>query len=517
MKNIHFHFAGLFAIIASLLAVYSSLTIRHHLQNYLVTTNSDIPKKSAPQSKHHPSHHDDIQAPSRRLVFGGGFGTTATHAMFKATCQLKLRSVHYRKQCGFRKRERFNSTAPEIPSAGILAHERLLRAHRALKDCVAAATANSSEEGRNERENENEDVVCPTVQEALDGMRHHIQNVLQNRQDIDALHDTPYPEFAEYVMEAEERIRGMRPILLLSERDPQVWAKKRSAGHTDDLICKLKSSNYSKDEIPAEVYLGQNMYWCLQTAIKKNMSNASIRDIFWNVHQLDSRPEERGRMLQEGYRLYRDFMRDMGAVYRVDLFNRNENIHWKHLASKINAAVKESTQSDLIGGSEPTNRLIVRRTPDFHTRKGCMPNHQVAFSSGRFCDKLVLFLHFHKAGGSSIIEYFIDRGLWYDLGINADIEKYGILQEGEDLTFGGYGKNHLRIHSYSEPLSSSKNNHTRVASKEFWNSIYNRGLDVVNLEYNFLSPDVFLGMESSFWKIVQFRDPWDRFRSTYER
>lgn len=268
-------------------------------------------------------------------------------------------------------------------------------------------------------------ILCPTVQEALDGMLHHIQNVLQNRQDIDALHDTPYPEFAEYIMEAEERIHGTRPILLSSERDPEVWARKH-VGHQDDLVCKLSTSNYSKEESPSELHLGQNIYWCLKTAIKRNMGNASIRDIFLNVHQLDSQLEERNQILAGGLQLYRDLMREMWAVYRVDLFNRNETItSIQLLATEINAAVNRSTHSGLIGGSEPKNCLVVRRTPDFHTLKGCMPDHQVAFSSGRFCDQLVLFLHFHKAGGSSIIEHFIDRGLWYDLDTNADIDKYG--------------------------------------------------------------------------------------------
>jgi hypothetical protein len=57
----------------------------------------------------------------------------------------------------------------------------------------------------------------------MDGMRRHIDLVVSNAKDIDVLHDTPYPEFAEYVMESAERILGVRPILLLSERDPKIW------------------------------------------------------------------------------------------------------------------------------------------------------------------------------------------------------------------------------------------------------------------------------------------------------
>jgi hypothetical protein len=57
--------------------------------------------------------------------------------------------------------------------------------------------------------------------------------------DVDAIHDTPYPEFADYIIhDAAERIRGAKPIVLLSERQPEEWASKRMNDHDDGLICR---------------------------------------------------------------------------------------------------------------------------------------------------------------------------------------------------------------------------------------------------------------------------------------
>ena len=140
-----------------------------------------------------------------------------------------------------------------------------------------------------------------------------------------------------------------------------------------------------------------------------------------------------------------------------------------------------------------------------------MPSAKTAFVSGRQCDKLVVFLHFHKAGGSSLIDYFSARGLWYDLRINSDPERYGNLLPGSDVVFQTpFSDNfdNMRVHSTKK---------TRVADPNFWTTLYDRGLDVVNLEYNFITPWNNAKVSSSMYKLTQIRRPWDRFRSTYER
>ena len=63
-------------------------------------------------------------------------------------------------------------------------------------------------------------------------------------------------QFADYVIEATERIRGIKPIVLLSKRSPGDWAQSRKMH--DDLICKLQMANVDDS---LEQYIGPNMFW----------------------------------------------------------------------------------------------------------------------------------------------------------------------------------------------------------------------------------------------------------------
>eukprot|EP00579_Thalassiosira_antarctica_P029013 CAMPEP_0202021268 /NCGR_PEP_ID=MMETSP0905-20130828/46502_1 /ASSEMBLY_ACC=CAM_ASM_000554 /TAXON_ID=420261 /ORGANISM="Thalassiosira antarctica, Strain CCMP982" /LENGTH=100 /DNA_ID=CAMNT_0048583087 /DNA_START=105 /DNA_END=404 /DNA_ORIENTATION=- len=100
-------------------------------------------------------------------------------------------------------------------------------------------------------------------------MRWHIDQVVSSR-DVAAIHDTPYPEYADYVIDASERIRGTKPIILLSTRRPRDWAAKR-ASHDANLVCKLKLVIRGLDH-----YIGENLYWCIQVALENGYHDKSI-------------------------------------------------------------------------------------------------------------------------------------------------------------------------------------------------------------------------------------------------
>ena len=114
------------------------------------------------------------QASFRPLVFGAGMGTTATHAMFDATCKLRLRSVHFFVHCGY------GNEPPQVPTPGLLAHTRVVKAYNALTHCVSAAYWDDISD-------------CPSVKETIETMQAHIDAVISSK-DVDAIHDTPYPE-----------------------------------------------------------------------------------------------------------------------------------------------------------------------------------------------------------------------------------------------------------------------------------------------------------------------------------
>ena len=135
---------------------------------------------------------DTKEHQQRSLIFGVGFGTTATHAMYEATCSIGLCTVHYYLDCcGTARRKTMRKALRKtmrktegIPSAGLLAHERSIRAFEAVRSCLALSSKKSS-------------IVCPSVNITLQAMTTHIDDVLQSLE-IDVIHDTPYVEFADW-------------------------------------------------------------------------------------------------------------------------------------------------------------------------------------------------------------------------------------------------------------------------------------------------------------------------------
>ena len=94
---------------------------------------------------------------------------------------------------------------------------------------------------------------------------------------------------------------------------------------------------------------------------------------------------------------------------------------------------------------------------------------------------IIVNLHFHKAGGTSILSYFKKLKL-----VRCGLRRKIILANAGD--------------------------------PEFWGGLKSKGKDFVSLEGNFLTPDQ---MKNSSKSCIHFlttlRDPWRRFRSTYER
>ena len=139
-------------------------------------------------------------------------------------------------------------------------------------------------------------------------------------------------------------------------------------------------------------------------------------------------------------------------------------------------------------------------------------------------ERLVLFLHMHKAGGTTVVNYMRRLGLMDPRMVNRLTGKdpYGFW-DGEAATAereGGGGGDVIPRASQLQIISSTAAtayNRSRAANKEFWLSLYEAGADFVVLEYNFLQPWQYSMVREAFDSVVIFRRPWDRFRSTYER
>jgi hypothetical protein len=248
----------------------------------------------------------------------------------------------------------------------------------------------------------------------------------------------------------------------------------------------------------------------LRYLTQQGLGNNSVADIFSilsHAEVLDS--AKSSHVMTSGIRLYQDRMKNI-AQYRVNLFEHNPRLSTSNVAAEIDKATsvrQDATEAHYVPRS-PGNLYSIQLLPN----RNCMVDAATSLSSGRHCDKLVVFLHMHNGGGTSIIDYLSSLGLQYNLRTNSNPNDFSDIQDlsGNDIDFPDHSKlGHLRIHSVEGT--------SRTSNASFWMSLYDRGLDFVSLEYNFVKPDVHLSWSSLVYTLTQFREPWDRFRSTYER
>jgi hypothetical protein len=123
----------------------------------------------------------------------------------------------------------------------------------------------------------------------------------------------------------------------------------------------------------------------------------------------------------------------------------------------------------------------------------------------------LIYVHFHKAGGTSMVNFMQEQMNLKNIQQGRAIDA---IPEGPDLVIYRPWTHGIRISSVSEVGTLEH----RAGQPKFWTNLKKRGCDFVSLEYNFLTPPQFDSVFSSciqFWTIL--RDPWRRFRSTYER
>lgn len=176
------------------------------------------------------------------------------------------------------------------------------------------------------------------------------------------------------------------------------------------------------------------------------------------------------------------------------------------IVAAANYMIMERLMTTTIKVSDNDTPLISQT--NYGKREGTSYTCNINAAKGRVCDKLVLFLHFHKAGGTSIISYLKSYGMKYKLG-KKEIQKKTKQWYKDGLLYQSMNINQLKI-------TSQATNTSAVAQSTFWEYFYDKQqIDVVNLEYNYLLPEV--NFKVDLYKFTQLRHPWSRFRSTYER
>ena len=171
------------------------------------------------------------------------------------------------------------------------------------------------------------------------------------------------------------------------------------------------------------------------------------------------------------------------------------------------------------------------------------PSNQISDIDGRRkCSRLVLFLHIHKAGGTSVLKFMHDSNY---IGIceanahlkpplaqlmsttNTTIPQYGMCGDACDqiLTTGIIGMLPPRRCSrkgtsfLSRPMPDMPP--LQLNDVSLWRGIHTSGVDYVAFEYNFLPPSVFVDffddIRPTIASLAVLREPWARFHSTYQR
>jgi len=194
------------------------------------------------------------------FVIGAGRGTTGTHFVYWAMCEMGLASVHWDLNC--------NIVSPS-EKAGLAAHEQLRGMYVQTSECLKTASAN-----------------CGSVVDWAGKGKWLVDQVVNSG--LQAIHDAPYPFFMPYLLYSVSQLRHDQPFLVLTNRDPSSWTQHRLTEHGEDLICKQRSLDHDSFDL----------FRCARVAIEKAAQEKAsetprVNDVFERqdifVHQEDGR------------------------------------------------------------------------------------------------------------------------------------------------------------------------------------------------------------------------------------
>jgi hypothetical protein len=326
--------SGLLLTVFSMLAIYSQKAFLSSIQAKHRLSSDDTVES-------HTTSHSESSS-KFPLIIGAGQGTTGTRSMHAAMCSLGIPSVHFNQAC-FRSKRSSNSTLFENVEPGIIAHYDARASWRELTKCVSEARSRSS--------------VCNSTIDIITTMTHHVTKVVKSG--VAAVHDVPYVLMIPYIMQVAKEERGVEPILLLTERNPQEWAKRRVQKHraTAQLVCKDPKGAFDFDH-------------CLQ--YEPSMENLLTA---YTDFEEKKEQEEYIALLADAMTHFQEDMLQLSPAFHINLFELEPRIDKKNLTQ----LVWDSTKSKL--SSEAVEEINIRR------RKGGLEEVMVGIDGGRMQPK----------------------------------------------------------------------------------------------------------------------------------
>ena len=144
------------------------------------------------------------------------------------------------------------------------------------------------------------------------------------------------------------------------------------------------------------------------------------------------------------------------------------------------------------------NRVTVDSTITQLLDKLAVPSHREALAANaakpRRFDRLVGVIHFHKGGGTSFNQLMIDSGL---LGLTHSSE--------------------LRLHTFNIDNDYIVRQSDILNDPSLYQKLYERGVDFVAFENSFVGPAALNAVLPQLRIITSVREPWTRWKSSYER
>ena len=226
------------------------------------------------------------------FIIGAGLGTTGTHFVAKATCQLRYPSIHYNLGCIPPKNELADllhkNVTQEIPEIYLSAYKHykpLINKIQGVAKLIKKGGDKSAREWYGEM---------------INSLRDFIEFIADSMVDFPplALHDYPWPSLLPTMLKESKIIYGRKwnvtkllpPVILLSERDPLEYAERRVSTHGSlDVICKEK---FIAPMNPQTLTGGAfDVLGCIENALKglsiNETNKIGLKDIFITMNAMD--------------------------------------------------------------------------------------------------------------------------------------------------------------------------------------------------------------------------------------
>ena len=276
----------------------------------VVTLNLALPRRTLEESTKTLKREAAPHPEDSIYIIGAGLGTTGTHLTYGTTCYMGYPSVHYHTGCTSanitsdkKKHVKYEMGAQELPQKS---HFTLLKLVHQMKQCV------SKEKGS-----------CGDALQWRDIILKHLEIVVSDSS-IAALHDTPYTLLMPSLLEFARK-HHKKTLIILSERDPEVYAKRRIEEHPNGLVCIDRSIPISTETSEGGVY---DWIGCINRAARPGESFTDLTEVFTTHKQV-------GReVLAQETKAYQDAVRPK-AAFAWDIFKRENRTSEEQLSLEM--------------------------------------------------------------------------------------------------------------------------------------------------------------------------------------